>query len=108
MPRKFRHRTAPATSPSAQNRLRKSRVDSATACMRAHGASFLCDRQISHGAWAPACEWNPEAATNASSGRTRMWLFKCLLLLSGAGLVGAAFAIVVYDAYRTRESWRQY
>ena len=36
-----------------------------------------------------------------------MWLFKCLMLLSGAGLVGGAFAIVIYDIYRTRESWRQ-
>jgi regulator of protease activity HflC (stomatin/prohibitin superfamily) len=29
-----------------------------------------------------------------------------LLLFSGAGLLGVAFAIVTYDVYRTRESWR--
>ena len=37
-----------------------------------------------------------------------MWLFKYLLVLSGSGLVGGAFAIVIHDIYRTRESWRQY
>ncbi len=35
-----------------------------------------------------------------------MLLLKYLLLLSGAGLLGGAFAIVIYDVYRTRESWR--
>ena len=35
-----------------------------------------------------------------------MLLLKYLLLLSGAGLLGGAFAIVIYDIYRTRESWR--
>ena len=35
-----------------------------------------------------------------------MLLLKYLLLLSGAGLLGGAFAIVIYDAYRTLESWR--
>ena len=35
-----------------------------------------------------------------------MLLLKYLLLLSGAGLLGGAFAIVVYDIYRTQESWR--
>jgi regulator of protease activity HflC (stomatin/prohibitin superfamily) len=38
--------------------------------------------------------------------KIRMLLLKYLLLLSGAGLLGGAFAIVVYDIYRTRESWR--
>jgi regulator of protease activity HflC (stomatin/prohibitin superfamily) len=35
-----------------------------------------------------------------------MLLLKYLLLFSGAGLLGGAFAIVIYDVYRTRESWR--
>src|SRR6266851_10493633 len=35
-----------------------------------------------------------------------MLLLKYLLLFSGAGLLGVAFAIVIYDVYRTRESWR--
>ena len=35
-----------------------------------------------------------------------MLLLKYLLLFSGAGLLGVAFAIVTYDVYRTRESWR--
>src|SRR6266849_2482504 len=29
-----------------------------------------------------------------------------LMLFSGAGLLGVAFAIVIYDVYRARESWR--
>jgi hypothetical protein len=37
-----------------------------------------------------------------------MLLLKYLLLLSGAGLLGGTFAVVIYDVYRTRESWRQY
>jgi len=36
-----------------------------------------------------------------------MLLLKFLLMLTGAGLLGGAFAIVIYDAYRTRQSWRQ-
>jgi regulator of protease activity HflC (stomatin/prohibitin superfamily) len=35
-----------------------------------------------------------------------MLLLKYLLLFSGAGLLGGAFAIVIGDVYRTRESWR--
>ena len=35
-----------------------------------------------------------------------MLLLKYLLLFTGAGLLGGAFAIVIYDIYRTRESWR--
>ncbi len=35
-----------------------------------------------------------------------MLLLKYLLLFSGAGLLGVAFAIVIYDVYRARESWR--
>ena len=33
--------------------------------------------------------------------KTRMLLLKYLLLFSGAGLLGGAFAIVIYDIYRT-------
>ena len=36
-----------------------------------------------------------------------MLLLKFLLMLTGAGLLGGAFAIVIYDVYRTRQSWRQ-
>ena len=36
-----------------------------------------------------------------------MLLLKFLLMLTGAGLLGGAFAIVIYDAYRTLQSWRQ-
>ena len=35
-----------------------------------------------------------------------MLLLKYLLLFTGAGLLGGAFAMVVYDIYRARESWR--
>ena len=35
-----------------------------------------------------------------------MLLLKYLLLFTGAGLLGGAFAIVIYDIYRARESWR--
>jgi regulator of protease activity HflC (stomatin/prohibitin superfamily) len=35
-----------------------------------------------------------------------MLLLKYLLLFIGAGLLGGAFAIVIQDIYRTRESWR--
>jgi regulator of protease activity HflC (stomatin/prohibitin superfamily) len=35
-----------------------------------------------------------------------MLLLKYLLLLSGAGLLGGALAIVIYDVYRSLESWR--
>ncbi len=35
-----------------------------------------------------------------------MLLLKYLLLFAGAGLLGGALAIVIYDIYRTRESWR--
>ncbi len=35
-----------------------------------------------------------------------MLLLKYLLLFSGAGLLGGAFAILIYDVYRTRDSWR--
>ena len=35
-----------------------------------------------------------------------MLLLKYLLLFTGAGLLGGALAIVVYDIYRARESWR--
>jgi regulator of protease activity HflC (stomatin/prohibitin superfamily) len=35
-----------------------------------------------------------------------MLLLKYLLLFTGAGLLGGAFAMVVYDVYRARESWR--
>jgi len=35
-----------------------------------------------------------------------MLLLKYLLLFSGAGLLGGAVAMVIYDVYRTRESWR--
>ncbi len=35
-----------------------------------------------------------------------MLLLKYLLLFIGAGLMGGAFAMVVYDIYRARESWR--
>ena len=38
--------------------------------------------------------------------KTRMLLLKYLLLISGAGLLGGALAIVIYDVYRTRESWK--
>jgi len=36
-----------------------------------------------------------------------MLLLKFLLMFLGAGLLGGAFAIVIYDVYRTRQSWRQ-
>jgi regulator of protease activity HflC (stomatin/prohibitin superfamily) len=36
-----------------------------------------------------------------------MLLLKFLLMFTGAGLLGGAFAIVIYDVYRTRQSWRQ-
>jgi regulator of protease activity HflC (stomatin/prohibitin superfamily) len=35
-----------------------------------------------------------------------MLLLKYLLLFTGAGLLGGAFAMIVYDIYRTRQSWR--
>ena len=35
-----------------------------------------------------------------------MLLLKYLLLFAGAGLLGGALAIVIYDIYRTREAWR--
>lgn len=35
-----------------------------------------------------------------------MLLLKYLLLFTGAGLLGGALAIVIYDIYRTREVWR--
>jgi len=35
-----------------------------------------------------------------------MLLLKYLLLFTGAGLFGGALAIVIYDIYRTRDSWR--
>jgi len=35
-----------------------------------------------------------------------MLLLKYLLLFTGAGLLGGALTIVLYDVYRTRESWR--
>ena len=35
-----------------------------------------------------------------------MLLLKFLLLFTGAGLLGSALAMVIYDVYRTRESWR--
>jgi hypothetical protein len=35
-----------------------------------------------------------------------MLLLKYLLLFTGAGLLGGAFAMVVYDIYWTRQSWR--
>jgi len=35
-----------------------------------------------------------------------MLLLKYLLLFTGAGLLGGALAIVIYDIYRARESWR--
>jgi hypothetical protein len=76
--------------------------------MPAHGACFLCDRQVSHVALGHRRASGTLKRLECLFGRTRMWLFKYLLLLSGAGLVGGAFAIVVYGIYRTRESWRQY
>ncbi len=36
-----------------------------------------------------------------------MLLLKFLLMFTGAGLLGGAVAIVIYDVYRTRQSWRQ-
>jgi regulator of protease activity HflC (stomatin/prohibitin superfamily) len=36
-----------------------------------------------------------------------MLLLKFLLMFMGAGLLGGALAIVMYDVYRTRQSWRQ-
>ena len=36
-----------------------------------------------------------------------MLLLKFLLMLTGAGLLGGALALVIYDVYRTRQSWRQ-
>jgi regulator of protease activity HflC (stomatin/prohibitin superfamily) len=36
-----------------------------------------------------------------------MLLLKFLLMFMGAGLLGGALAIVIYDVYRTRQSWRQ-
>jgi regulator of protease activity HflC (stomatin/prohibitin superfamily) len=36
-----------------------------------------------------------------------MLLLKFLLLFMGAGLLGGAVAIVIFDVYRTRQSWRQ-
>jgi regulator of protease activity HflC (stomatin/prohibitin superfamily) len=36
-----------------------------------------------------------------------MLLLKFLLMFTGAGLLGGALAIVMYDVYRTRQSWRQ-
>lgn len=36
-----------------------------------------------------------------------MLLLKFLLMFTGAGLLGGALAIVIYDVYRTRQSWRQ-
>jgi len=36
-----------------------------------------------------------------------MLLLKFLLMFTGAGLLCGAFAIVLYDIYRTRQSWRQ-
>jgi regulator of protease activity HflC (stomatin/prohibitin superfamily) len=36
-----------------------------------------------------------------------MLLLKFLLMFTGAGLLGGAFAIVIYDVYRTRQAWRQ-
>jgi len=36
-----------------------------------------------------------------------MLLLKFLLMFMGAGLLCGAFAIVLYDIYRTRQSWRQ-
>ncbi|HLN02285.1 MAG TPA: SPFH domain-containing protein [Bryobacteraceae bacterium] len=35
-----------------------------------------------------------------------MLLLKYLLLFAGAGLLGGALTIVIYDIYRTREAWR--
>ncbi|MBZ5591878.1 MAG: hypothetical protein LAP39_06555 [Acidobacteriia bacterium] len=35
-----------------------------------------------------------------------MLLLKYLLLFSGAGLFAGALAVVIYDVYRTRQSWR--
>ena len=35
-----------------------------------------------------------------------MLLLKVLLLFTGAGLLGCALAMVIYDVYRARESWR--
>jgi regulator of protease activity HflC (stomatin/prohibitin superfamily) len=35
-----------------------------------------------------------------------MLLLKYLLLFTGAGLLGGAFAMVMHDIYRTRQSWR--
>ncbi len=35
-----------------------------------------------------------------------MLLLKVLLMFTGAGLLGGALAMVIYDVYRTRQSWR--
>jgi regulator of protease activity HflC (stomatin/prohibitin superfamily) len=35
-----------------------------------------------------------------------MLLLKVLLLFTGAGLLGGAFAMVIYDVYRARQAWR--
>jgi hypothetical protein len=74
-----------------------------------HGACFLSGKQIHHLAYGrQRASGRMNGLECLFSGEKRMLLLKYLLLLSGAGLLGGTFAVVIYDVYRTRESWRQY